>query len=116
MYDAFADYQLPKLLRTPLNSLCLQIKVLQVGCIGKFLSAALQPPEPPAVQNAVEFLKMVGALDENENLTDLGRYLSMLPVGPKLGKMLIMGAVFRYIDHVLTVVAELSVRDPFLLP
>lgn len=40
----------------------------------------------------------------------------MLPVDPKLGKMLIMGAVFRCIDPVLTVVAGLSVRDPFLLP
>jgi ATP-dependent RNA helicase DHX36 len=72
VYDAFADYQLPELLRTPLNSLCLQIKSLQVGSIGEFLSAALQPPAPLAVQNAVEFLKMIGALDENENLTDLG--------------------------------------------
>jgi len=45
-----------------------------------------------------------------------GRYLSMLPVDPKLGKMLIMGAVFRCIDPILTVVAGLSVRDPFLLP
>ncbi|CAL4935943.1 unnamed protein product [Urochloa decumbens] len=116
VYDAFAEYQLPELLRTPLNSLCLQIKSLQVGSIGEFLSAALQPPEPLAVQNAVEFLKMIGALDGNENLTDLGRYLSMLPVDPKLGKMLIMGAVFRCIDPVLTVVAGLSVRDPFLLP
>ncbi|XP_015690713.1 DExH-box ATP-dependent RNA helicase DExH3 [Oryza brachyantha] len=116
VYDAFADYQLPELLRTPLNSLCLQIKSLQVGSIGEFLSAALQPPAPLAVQNAVAFLKMIGALDENENLTDLGRYLSMLPVDPKLGKMLIMGAVFRCIDPVLTVVAGLSARDPFLLP
>lgn len=116
VYDAFADYQLPELLRTPLNSLCLQIKSLQVGSIGEFLSAALQPPEPRAVENAVEFLKMIGALDGNENLTDLGRYLSMLPVDPKLGKMLIMGAVFRCIDPILTVVAGLSVRDPFLLP
>ena len=46
----------------------------------------------------------------------VGRYLSMLPVDPKLGKMLIMGAVFHCIDPVLTVVAGLSVRDPFLLP
>uniref|UniRef100_A0A0D9ZD54 RNA helicase n=1 Tax=Oryza glumipatula TaxID=40148 RepID=A0A0D9ZD54_9ORYZ len=92
------------------------IKSLQVGSIGEFLSAALQPPAPLAVQNAVEFLKMIGALDENENLTDLGRYLSMLPVDPKLGKMLIMGAVFRCIDPILTVVAGLSARDPFLLP
>ncbi|MQM18183.1 hypothetical protein Taro_051172 [Colocasia esculenta] len=142
VYDAFAEYQLPELLRTPLNSLCLQIKSLQLGTIGDFLSAALQPPEPLAVcallyansfvcliiydyellmlcswmqvQNAVEFLKMIGALDEKENLTNLvsssesGKYLSMLPVDPKLGKMLIMGAVFHCIDPVLTIVSGLS--------
>ncbi|KAI8556476.1 hypothetical protein RHMOL_Rhmol05G0255700 [Rhododendron molle] len=116
VYDAFAEYQLPELLRTPLNSLCLQIKSLQVGSIGEFLSAALQPPEPLAVQNAVDFLKMIGALDENEHLTHLGGYLAMLPVDPKLGKMLIMGAIFRCFDPILTIVAGLSVRDPFLLP
>ncbi|XP_058213075.1 DExH-box ATP-dependent RNA helicase DExH3 [Rhododendron vialii] len=116
VYDAFAEYQLPELLRTPLNSLCLQIKSLQVGSIGEFLSAALQPPEPLAVQNAVDFLKMIGALDENEHLTHLGGYLAMLPVDPKLGKMLIMGAIFHCFDPILTIVAGLSVRDPFLLP
>ncbi|KAJ4756161.1 RNA helicase family protein [Rhynchospora pubera] len=116
VYEAFNEYQLPELLRTPLNSLCLQIKSLQLDSIGKFLCAALQPPEPLAVQNAVDFLKMIGALDENENLTNLGKYLSMLPVDPKLGKMLIMGAVFRCLDPILTVVSGLSVRDPFLLP
>ncbi|KAF4401183.1 hypothetical protein G4B88_014024 [Cannabis sativa] len=116
VYEAFAEYQLPELLRTPLNSLCLQIKSLQVGSIGEFLSSALQPPEPLAVQNAIGFLKMIGALDENENLTPLGKFLSMLPVDPKLGKMLIMGAVFHCFDPVLTIVSGLSVRDPFLLP
>ncbi|KAG6471355.1 hypothetical protein ZIOFF_068796 [Zingiber officinale] len=130
VYDAFAEYQLPELLRTPLNSLCLQIKSLHVGSIGEFLSSALQPPESLAVsiaihnlttetkqvQNAIEFLKKIGGLDEQENLTNLGQYLSMLPVDPKLGKMLIMGAIFRCVDPVLTVVAGLSVRDPFLLP
>ncbi|XP_075643537.1 DExH-box ATP-dependent RNA helicase DExH3 [Castanea sativa] len=116
VYEAFSEYQLPELLRTPLNSLCLQIKSLQVESIGNFLSSALQPPEPLAVQNAVDFLKMIGALDEKESLTNLGKFLSMLPVDPKLGKMLIMGAVFRCFDPVLTVVSGLSVRDPFLLP
>ncbi|XP_052172749.1 DExH-box ATP-dependent RNA helicase DExH3 [Diospyros lotus] len=116
VYEAFAEYQLPELLRTPLNSLCLQIKSLQVGSIGDFLSAALQPPKPLAVQNAIDFLKMIGALDENESLTYLGRFLSLLPVDPKLGKMLVMGAIFRCYDPVLTIVAGLSVRDPFLLP
>ncbi|KAF5193581.1 Atp-dependent rna helicase protein [Thalictrum thalictroides] len=40
----------------------------------------------------------------------------MLPVDPKLGKMLVMGALFRCFDPILTVVSGLSVRDPFLLP
>lgn len=45
-----------------------------------------------------------------------GRHLSMLPVEPKLGKMLILGAIFNCLDPILTVVAGLSVRDPFLTP
>ncbi|KAF5180934.1 Dexh-box atp-dependent rna helicase dexh3 [Thalictrum thalictroides] len=116
VYDAFADYQLPELLRTPLQSLCLQIKSLQLGSISKFLSMALQSPEQLSVQNAVDYLKVIGALDEQENLTVLGRHLTMLPVEPKLGKMLLLGAIFKCLDPILTVVAGLSVRDPFLMP
>ncbi|KAK4486617.1 hypothetical protein RD792_006868 [Penstemon davidsonii] len=116
VHDAFADYQLPELLRTPLQSLCLQIKSLQLGSISDFLSKALQSPEPLSVQNAIDYLKMIGALDENENLTVLGHNLSMLPVEPKLGKMLIFGSIFNCLDPIMTIVAGLSVRDPFLMP
>ncbi|KAL0397321.1 UNVERIFIED_CONTAM: DExH-box ATP-dependent RNA helicase DExH3 [Sesamum calycinum] len=73
-------------------------------------------PSVPKVQNAIEYLKMIGALDESENLTLLGRNLSMLPVEPKLGKMLIFGAIFNCLDPIMTIVAGLSVRDPFLMP
>lgn len=45
VYDAFAEYQLPEILRTPLQSLCLQIKSLRLGTITEFLSRALQSPE-----------------------------------------------------------------------
>nr|GLL32231.1 DExH-box ATP-dependent RNA helicase DExH5, mitochondrial [Ipomoea trifida] len=116
VFDALADYQLPEILRTPLQSLCLQIKSLKLGSISEFLSRALQSPELLAVQNAIEYLKIIGALDENENLTVLGRYLTMLPMEPKLGKMIILGAIFNCLDPVLTIVAGLSVRDPFLAP
>lgn len=49
VFDAFADYQLPEILRTPLQSLCLQIKSLELGSITTFLSRALQTPELLAV-------------------------------------------------------------------
>ncbi|KAK9226707.1 hypothetical protein WN943_011755 [Citrus x changshan-huyou] len=116
VYDAFAEYQLPEILRTPLQSLCLQIKSLRLGTITEFLSRALQSPELLAVQNAIEYLKIIGALDHNEELTVLGQYLAMLPMEPKLGKMLILGAIFNCLEPVLTIVAGLSVRDPFLAP
>uniref|UniRef100_M8AXW3 RNA helicase n=1 Tax=Aegilops tauschii TaxID=37682 RepID=M8AXW3_AEGTA len=68
------------------------------------------------VQNAIEYLKVLGAFDQNEELTVLGKHLSMLPVEPKLGKMLIFGAIFNCLDPILTIVAGLSVRDPFMTP
>lgn len=66
------QYQLPEILRTPLQELCLNIKSLQLGAVATFLSKALQPPDPLAVQNAIELLKTIGALDEVEELTPLG--------------------------------------------
>ena len=44
-----AEYQEPELLRTPLHSLCLQIKSLKLGTVGDFLSKAMQPPDPLSV-------------------------------------------------------------------
>jgi ATP-dependent RNA helicase DHX36 len=83
------QYQLPEILRTPLQELCLHIKSLQLGAVGSFLSKALQPPDPLAVENAIELLKTIGALDDKEELTPLGMcnltilclYLICMPLG-----------------------------------
>lgn len=45
-----------------------------------------------------------------------GRHLTILPLEPKLVKMLILAAIFNCLDPVLTVVTGLSVRDHFLMP
>ncbi|CAM6110806.1 unnamed protein product [Calypogeia fissa] len=116
VYEAMPKFQLPEILRTPLQELCLQIKSLKLGAIGNFLSKALQPPETMAVQNAIDLLKTIGALDGNEDLTPLGCHLAQLPVDPKVGKMLLMGAVFQCLGPALTIAAALAHRDPFVLP
>lgn len=72
------QYQLPEILRTPLQELCLHIKSLQLGTVGSFLAKALQPPDPLAVENAIELLKTIGALDDKEELTPLGISLWIL--------------------------------------
>ncbi|KAL5545697.1 hypothetical protein UlMin_005384 [Ulmus minor] len=116
IHDAMLEYQLPEILRTPLQELCLQIKRLQLGTVGSFLAKALQPPDPLAVQNAIELLKTIGALDDMEELTPLGRHLCTLPLDPNIGKMLLMGSIFQCLTPALIIAAALAHRDPFVLP
>ncbi|XP_075638582.1 DExH-box ATP-dependent RNA helicase DExH1 isoform X2 [Castanea sativa] len=116
IHDAMLQYQLPEILRTPLQELCLHIKSLQLGTIGSFLAKALQPPDALAVQNAIELLKTIGALDDMEELTPLGRHLCTLPLDPNIGKMLLMGSIFQCLNPALTIAAALAHRDPFVLP
>ncbi|KAL0426591.1 UNVERIFIED_CONTAM: DExH-box ATP-dependent RNA helicase DExH1 [Sesamum latifolium] len=116
IHDAMPQYQLPEMLRTPLQELCLHIKSLQLGAISMFLSKALQPPDPLSVENAIELLKTIGALDDREELTPLGRHLCTLPLDPNIGKMLLMGSIFQCLNPALTIAAALAHRDPFVLP
>lgn len=116
IHDAMLEYQLPEILRTPLQELCLHIKSLQLGSVGSFLAKALQPPDPLSVENAIELLKTIGALGDAEELTPLGRHLCTLPLDPNIGKMLLMGAIFQCLNPALTIAAALAHRDPFVLP
>ena len=52
-----ADFQLPEMLRTPLEELVLQIKILGLGKVMPFLAKAIEPPSNTAVENALECLK-----------------------------------------------------------
>ncbi|CAN0847570.1 DExH-box ATP-dependent RNA helicase DExH1 [Linum grandiflorum] len=116
IHNAMLQYQLPEILRTPLQELCLHVKSLQLGAVGSFLGKALQPPDALSVHNAIELLKTIGALDDTEELTPLGRHLCTLPMDPNIGKMLLIGSIFQCLDPALTIAAGLAHRDPFVLP
>ncbi|XP_060623658.1 ATP-dependent DNA/RNA helicase DHX36 isoform X2 [Anolis sagrei] len=110
------DYQLPEILRTPLEELCLQIKILKLGGIAHFLSKVMDPPSSDTVLLAIKHLMQLNALDRQEELTPLGVHLARLPVEPHIGKMILFGALFCCLDPVLTIAASLSFKDPFVIP
>ncbi|KAL7990926.1 hypothetical protein Chor_014356 [Crotalus horridus] len=110
------DYQLPEILRTPLEELCLQIKILKLGGIANFLMNLMDPPSHDAVLLSIKHLKELNALDRQEQLTPLGVHLARLPVEPHIGKMILFGALFCCLDPVLTIAAGLSFKDPFIIP
>uniref|UniRef100_A0A3Q2PRE9 RNA helicase n=1 Tax=Fundulus heteroclitus TaxID=8078 RepID=A0A3Q2PRE9_FUNHE len=109
-------YQLPEIMRTPLEELCLQIKILKLGSISRFLEKALDPPSEKAVNLAIKNLTYLNALDHTENLTALGFHLARLPVEPHIGKLILFGALLGCLDPVLTIAASLSFKDPFFIP
>jgi len=114
--ESLAEYQVPEILRTPLEELCLQIKILKLGKIEQFLEKALQAPSSYSLKNAIRLLTELNALDANENLTPLGYHLAALPINPKVGKMILFGAIFSCLDPVLTIASSLGFKDPFFIP
>ncbi|KAM4566225.1 ATP-dependent DNA/RNA helicase DHX36 [Odontesthes bonariensis] len=109
-------YQLPEIMRTPLEELCLQIKILKLGFISRFLEKALDPPTEKAVNLAIKNLTDLNALDHTENLTALGVHLARLPVEPHIGKLILFGALLGCLDPILIIAASLSFKDPFFIP
>lgn len=136
------EYQLPEMLRVGLEDLVLQILLLDLGEPTSFLAKAVNPPSALAMRNSLKLLEGLGAVevewqsDSNPSqvdanamdapscaevsaesgLTALGFHLATLPVDPRVGKMMIYGALFQCTDPALTIAASMSARSPFVSP
>jgi ATP-dependent RNA helicase DHX57 len=105
----------PEIRRVPLEQMCLSIKAMGVQDVSGFLASALTPPESTAVEGAVRLLSQMGAITDDE-LTALGRHMSMIPADLRLGKLLVYGATFGCLEATLTIAAVLTARSPFISP
>lgn len=95
----------------------MQVKLLDPNCrIADFLRKTLDPPVPETVRNAITVLQDLGALTQDEQLTELGEKLGSLPVHPSTSKMLLFGILMNCLDPALTLACAADYRDPFLLP
>lgn len=105
----------PEIRRVPLEQLCLSVKAMGIHNVPEFIAGALTPPDSLAVDGAISLLGRMGALDGNE-LTALGRHLSMIPADLRCGKLLVYGSIFGCLDACLTMASILTVRSPFVSP
>ena len=116
-YESLRAIGLPELLRSDLQETCLDVKAQKFNVpVREFLADALEPPVPQAVNSAVINLQNLDALTEDESLTALGRLLASLPVHPALGKMIILGVVFRCLDPMILIGAAAEERSIFMNP
>lgn len=105
----------PEIRRVPLEQLCLSVRAMGIVDVSDFLASALTPPDNLAVESAIDLLGRIGALDGDE-LTALGRHLSMIPADLRCGKLMVYGATFGCLEACLTIAAILTVKTPFISP
>ncbi|XP_069501946.1 ATP-dependent RNA helicase DHX30 isoform X2 [Ambystoma mexicanum] len=113
-FEKMEDFQVPEILRTPLETLVVQAKIHMPEMTAvQFLSKAMESPETSAVDEAVKLLREIGVLDEREGLTPLGQRLAHISTDPRLGKAIVLACIYRCLHPMLVIVACLT-RDPFV--
>lgn len=108
----FEQFSEPEILRMPIEGLVLNMKAMGIDKIINFPFPT--PPDREMLQRGLNLLKYLGALNDDEKLTDLGKSMSLFPLSPRFAKMLIIGDQFECLPYVVSIVAGLSVGDPFL--
>lgn len=114
--NILSDQQTPEMLRLSLQDLAIRVKICKIGGIEETLSEALDPPSAKNIRRAIDALVDVRALTAGEDLTPLGQQLARLPLDVFLGKLVLMGTVFKCLDMAATVAAILSSKSPFVAP
>jgi len=104
----------PEIQRTNLGNVVLQLKAMGINDLLGF--DFMDSPPIPTLVGAMETLHALGALDDEGLLTRLGRKMAEFPLEPALSKMLIMSSELACGEEVLTIVAMLSVENPFYRP
>jgi len=109
-YNARSQYTDPEILRTNLASVILQMKALGLGEIQDF--PFIDRPDYRAIRDGFQTLHELGAIDENNELTALGRDLAALPIDPRIGRMILAAREEDVMREVLIIASALSVQDP----
>ncbi len=109
-YESREDYTPPEILRTNLASVVLQTMALHLGSITEF--PFLDAPRAANINDGLRTLFELGAIDENDQLTDVGRQLASLPVDPRIGRMILAGDQEHCLHEILIIASVLEIQDP----
>jgi ATP-dependent helicase HrpA len=99
----------PEILRSSLAGVILRMKALGLGAVEDF--PFLDPPPRRAIADGYQLLAELGAVDDENALTPIGRELSKLPLDPRVGRMILEAREREALTEVLVIASALSVQD-----
>lgn len=113
-FKARDEFTQPEILRTNLASVILQMVDLRLGDPSSF--PFLDRPDNRQWRDGHETLRELGAIDDDNKLTEHGRTMAKLPVDPRIARMVIAGHDEGCLHEVLIIAAALASQDPRVRP
>ncbi|KAF8641254.1 hypothetical protein AX14_009977 [Amanita brunnescens Koide BX004] len=104
----------PEILRSNLSNTALELMKLGIKDLVRF--DYVDAPAPETLMRALELLNYLAAMDDDGELTPLGKLMAEFPLDPQLSKMLISSPEFKCSNEILTITAMLSVPNIWLRP
>ena len=109
-------YTTEEIYRTDLSEVVL--RMAELGITDFYNFDFIASPGQEGIIGAVETLNMLGALDSDNTLSDIGRMMVKFPLEPRISRI-IVESVMKYpdvMDRVLVACSFLSANSPFILP
>ncbi len=99
----------PEILRSSLAGVILRMKALGLGQVESF--PFLEPPPRRAIADGYALLGELNAVDDQNELTEIGKALSRLPLDPRIGRMILEARNRESLTEVLVIAAALTGQD-----
>ncbi|WP_055334473.1 ATP-dependent RNA helicase HrpA [Ralstonia solanacearum] len=100
----------PEILRSSLAAVILRMKALRLTEVEQF--PFIEPPLGRAIADGYQLLQELGAVDDENALTPLGKQVARLPLDPRVARMILAGRDHQCLREMLIIASALSVQDP----
>ena len=99
----------PEILRSSLAGVILRMMSLRLGQVADF--PFLEAPRPKAIADGFQLLNEIGAVNDDNTLTEIGKSLAKLPLDPRVARMILAAREHQALREVLIIASALSVQD-----
>ena len=104
---AFTD---PEILRSSLASVILRMADLRLGDVAQF--PFIEAPSSRLISDGYQLLQELGAVNEQREITELGRQMARLPLDPRVARMILSAKREGCLKEILIIASVLSIQDP----
>jgi ATP-dependent helicase HrpA len=99
-----------EIFRVSLATVILRMAALRLGEVEQF--PFLEAPGSRVIADGYQLLAELGAIDDANKLTSLGRELARLPLDPRIARLLLAGKQHQCLSEILVIASALSLQDP----